>query len=60
MSKDLWFAAYEQRLTEFEDTHGRYPTDTETDRLSERASWDARERLADMIDDARDRAKEGL
>ena len=45
-------------LNEFQDSAGRYPTDAEADRLSERATWDARERLADMIDDARDRAKD--
>lgn len=57
MSKDLWFAEFERLLNEKEDAG--MPPDEAYEHAGNEAHGALRERLADMIDDARLRKKEG-
>ena len=61
MSKELWIAAHERAIEEAmeADPNLEWSAAYESEACAKRADEILRDRIADMIDYARDRAKEG-
>jgi hypothetical protein len=57
MSKELWIAEHEKLIEEYLDSHPEAVWSEAYERTAELVDNRLRDRIADMIDEARDRAK---